>query len=44
MSGSNLFKVLKFLTEHGCLVVLPVGSDAFMKDIADECVYIKDQL
>ena len=41
MSGSNLFKVLKFLTEHGCLVVLPVGSDAFMKDIADECVYIR---
>lgn len=41
MKESNLFKCLKYLTMHDCLVVLPVGSDAFLKDYADRCVYVE---
>lgn len=41
MCHSGLLKVLRELTDSGALVVLPVGSDEFIKHIADECVYIK---
>lgn len=41
MCQSGLLKVLKELTANGAMVLLPVGSDDFMKHIADECVYIK---
>ncbi len=39
ISGSWL--CLKYLTMHDCLVVLPVGSDALLKDYADRCVYVE---
>ena len=36
-----VLKALKELTASGAIVLLPVGSDDFMKHIADECIYIK---
>ncbi len=41
MCHSGLDKVLRELTINGALVLLPVGSDAFIKELADECVYLK---
>lgn len=41
MCQSTLLKTLKELTNSGALVLLPVGSDDFMKYIADECIYIR---
>lgn len=41
MCQSALLKVFRELTDSGALVLLPVGSDDFMKYIADECIYIK---
>lgn len=41
MYQSALLKALKELTASGSIVLLPVGSDDFMKHIADECIYIK---
>ena len=41
MCQSALLKALKELTASGSIVLLPVGSDDFMKHIADECIYIK---
>lgn len=40
MNNSNLFKVLRFLADNGAIVVLPVGSDAFIKNVVDECIYL----
>lgn len=40
MCQSGLLKCLRELTEHGALVVLPCGSDMFMKHIADEVLYL----
>lgn len=40
MYGSNLFKVLRFLSDNGSIVVLPVGSDTFIKNVVDECIYL----
>lgn len=31
---------MKELTSSGAIVLLPVGSDEFIKYIADDCVYI----
>ncbi len=41
MCQSALLKALKELTASGAIVLLPVGSDEFLKHIADECIYIK---
>ena len=41
MNESNLFKVFDYLISNDCLVVLPVGSDEYLKEYVDECVYIK---
>lgn len=41
MCQSGLLKVLRELANSGAMVLLPVGSDDFMKHIADECIYIK---
>ena len=43
MCQSALLKALKELTASGAIVLLPVGSDDFMKHIADECIYIKQE-
>lgn len=40
MCQSGLLKVLRELTNSGALVILPVGSDEFIKHIADEVVYV----
>jgi len=40
MCQSGLLKALHELTACGAIVLLPVGSDIFMKHIADECIYI----
>ena len=39
MCCSGLLKVLKELTADGAIVLLPAGSDEFLKHIADECIY-----
>ena len=41
MCQSGLLKALRELTGAGAIVLLPVGSDEFVKHIADKCVYIK---
>ncbi len=43
MCISGLVKVLRELTDSGAIVVLPVGSDEFIRHIADECIYVKDE-
>lgn len=43
LSGAGLIKVLRNLTESGALVLLPAGSDIFLKHIVDECVYLRDK-
>ncbi|MCI6583093.1 MAG: hypothetical protein PUB89_13835 [Oscillospiraceae bacterium] len=40
MNSINLFKVLRYLADNGAVVVLPVGSDRFIRNIADECIYL----
>ncbi|MBO7474234.1 MAG: hypothetical protein J6U00_09595, partial [Ruminococcus sp.] len=37
---SCLMKALRELTKSGALVILPVGSDEFIKHIADEVIYL----
>lgn len=39
MCHSGLLKVLKELTADGAIVLLPAGSDKFLKHIVDECIY-----
>lgn len=39
MCQSGLLKVLRELTADGAIVLLPVGSDEFLKHIVDECIY-----
>ena len=41
MKESNLFKVFDYLISNDCLIVLPVGSDEYLKEYVYECVYIK---
>lgn len=43
MCGSVLLKALRELTSDGAVVLLPVGSDEFMKHIADECMYLNSE-
>lgn len=40
MCQSGLLKALRELTNNGAIVLLPVGSDEFIKHIVDECIYI----
>lgn len=40
MARQGLIKVLRNLTDAGALVLLPAGSDTFLKHIVDECVYL----
>ena len=41
MCQSGLLKALRELTDAGAIVLLPVGSDEFIKYIADLCIYIQ---
>ena len=41
MCQSGLLKALRELTTAGAIVLLPAGSDEFVKHIADKCIYIK---
>lgn len=41
MCQSGLLKALRELTDAGAIVLLPVGSDEFVKYIVDKCIYIK---
>ena len=36
MYGSNMFKALRYLADKGTIIVLPVGSDTFIKSVVDE--------
>ncbi len=40
MCQSGLLKALKELTDSGAIVLLPCGSDYFLKHIADDCIYL----
>ncbi|MBO7632652.1 MAG: hypothetical protein J6S78_10035 [Lachnospiraceae bacterium] len=35
----RLPEITRFLTERGCMVVLPAGSDMYLKKFVDQCVY-----
>ncbi len=39
MCNCGLLKVLRELTDDGAIILLPVGSDEFLKHIVDECIY-----
>ena len=40
MCQSGLLKALRELTDSGAVVLLPCGSDDFLKHIVDECIYL----
>ena len=40
MSHCGLFEVLRKLADEGAVIVLPVGSDRFIKNFVDECIYL----
>lgn len=40
MCQSSLLKPLRELTAYGAVVILPTGSDEFIKHIADEVIYL----
>lgn len=40
MCQSSLLKALRELTKSGALVILPAGSDEFIKHIADKVIYL----
>ncbi|MBO7356493.1 MAG: hypothetical protein J6U50_07665 [Lachnospiraceae bacterium] len=33
-------EIINFLTSHDCMVLLPVGSDTYIKNCVDECIII----
>lgn len=40
MAQQELIKVLRNLTDAGAMVLLPAGSDVFLKHMVDECIYL----
>ena len=40
-SNARLKYLIDFLTSHECMVILPVGSDMYLKDFVDKCIYIE---
>ena len=40
MCSSSLLKCLRELTDNGALIVLPSGSDTFIRHIVDEVIYL----
>ena len=43
MCQSSLLKPLRELTDSGAVILLPAGSDEFLKHIADEVIYLNRQ-
>ena len=43
MCQSSLLKALRELTRSNALVILPTGSDEFIKHIADKIIYVNPQ-
>ena len=42
-SMNQLPEIIRFLTAHDCLVILPVGSDKYIKECVDECIFIQQK-
>ena len=42
-SNARLEHMISYLTSHDCMVLLPVGSDMYLKDHVDQCIYIEQQ-
>lgn len=40
-SMNQLPEIIRFLTDHDCMVLLPVGSDKYIPECVDECIYIQ---
>ena len=40
-SMNQLPEITRFLTDHDCMVLLPVGSDKYIPECVDECIYIQ---
>jgi hypothetical protein len=34
-------EIIRFLKEKDCMIVLPVGSDIYIKRIVDQCIYLE---
>ena len=41
--NARLEHMISYLTSHDCMVLLPVGSDMYLKDHVDQCIYIEQQ-
>ncbi len=42
-SNARLKLMINYLTSHDCMVLLPVGSDMYLKDCVDQCIYIEQK-
>lgn len=42
-SNARLKYMIDFLTSHECMVILPVGSDMYLKDLVNQCIYIEQR-
>ncbi len=42
-SMNQLPEIIRFLTAHDCLVILPVGSDKYITECVDECIFIQQK-
>lgn len=40
MYERSMFVALRYLAKKGKLIVLPAGSDTFIKSVVDECIYL----
>ncbi|SCW49263.1 hypothetical protein SAMN02910456_01406 [Ruminococcaceae bacterium YRB3002] len=39
-ANARLKNMIDYLTSHDCMVLLPVGSDMYIKQCVDQCIYI----
>ena len=42
-SNARLDQMISYLSSHDCMVLLPVGSDMYLKDHVDQCIYIEQR-
>ncbi len=42
-SNARLQNTIDYLTSHDCMVLLPVGSDMYIKKCVDQCIYIEQK-
>ena len=42
-ANARLKQTIDYLTSHDCMVLLPVGSDMYLKDLVDQCIYIEQK-